>query len=113
MAKKKDELTKLYQGVSPKVDVPLDINLPIAKVRTGPQRPTIRQALQQESKTLPDNMKNKRLESFTASFITTEGEIHHILEDNPKQQTKMLEDLSGHVEMPKQSSPDAPAVVGT
>jgi ADP-heptose:LPS heptosyltransferase len=74
-------------------------------------RPTVQQSLHLEAETLPDDIKNEPLESFTASIITVNGTIHHILEDNPKQQTKMLEDLSSHVAMPKLSSSDAPVSV--
>ena len=110
MAKKTDELTKLYEGNTPVVDVPLEINSPVVKVEQPPKRPTVQQALHLEAETLPKDIKNKQLESFTASLITTDGTIHHVLEDDPKQQTKMLEDLASHVEMPKLTSPDAPAM---
>jgi ADP-heptose:LPS heptosyltransferase len=110
MAKKKDDLTKLYEGTTPKVDVPLDIAIPKVEINQAEKRPTTEEAFHMEATTLPEDIKKKHIESFTASLVTTDGTIHHILEDDQKQQTKMLEDLASHVEMPKLNTSDSPAI---
>jgi len=117
MVKKKNELKDVFNGPTPpKVDKPIqliDNRSHFKKEIVQAPRPTVAQAFQIEATTLPDDLKNEKLESFTASLITTSGKIHHILEDDPKQQTKMLEDLASHVEMPKLSSETiAPMVAG-
>ena len=112
MGKQKDDknLIKAFSKDT-KVDEPIKIDFKNARAddasKTQPDRPTVAEAFRKEATTLPKEIKKERLDSFTASIITTSGKIHHILEDDTKKQTQMLEDLAGHVEFPKLSAPDS------
>lgn len=114
MGKKKNDLDNIFKT---KVDTPLKVDFKNLKnqrlVQNPSVRPTVQQALRHEADNLPENIKGKHLDKFMASMITTDGKIHHILDDDPKAQTKMIEDLASHIEMPKLNTQEAtPAISG-
>jgi hypothetical protein len=72
MSSQNEELKKIFSDKNaPKVDKPLDLDLENHKPEVhGP--PTVEQALMMESRTLPKDIKDKHIKSFTASMMTTD-----------------------------------------
>ena len=114
MAKKKSDMEEIFGGSPPKIEKAIKLQLKDERTKfVADSRPTVEQAFHMEATTLPEDIKRKQLESFTASLITTDGTIHHILEDDQKKQKVMLEDLESHIEFPKLSSPETAPVETT
>lgn len=62
---------------------------------------SVEEAFINEANNLPQDIKEKNIDSFNASLLTTDGTIHHIVDDDQKKHKKVLEDLASHVEIPK------------